>query len=160
MIKKIAIIGAECSGKSTLTKRLAIQNQGIAVFEYLRHYCSLYGIPSSLNQQIFIAKKQIELENIAVFNSLKLSLKGQYRQIFCDTSPLLTYIYTLYYFKIDSEFLKELAIKHQKTYQKTFLLRPLAWIADGQRDSPKVQRIIYNMLLDYLNKFKIKFDFY
>ena len=163
MLKKISILGAECSGKSTLTKKLALQYKGIAVFEYLRYYCNIYSIPNNIEQQIYIAKKQIELEHIAVFTALNgsnhISKPKLPKFIFCDTSPLLTYIYTLYYFNIDNLILKNLALYHHLTYQKTLLLAPLEWVADGQRDSPQAQHDIYILLLNKLNEFNIKFEY-
>jgi nicotinamide riboside kinase len=160
---KIAILGAECSGKSTLTRKLAIKNHGIAVFEYLRHYCNSYRIPQHIGEQLYIAYKQIELEKIATQSSLQsLKLSHLYHNentlIFCDTSPLLIYVYTLYYFKIDDIRLRNLVLNHQYSYQHTIILSPLKWIADGQRDSPQAQLDIYNLLLDIIDRFNIKVE--
>lgn len=158
---KIAILGAECSGKSTLTRKLAIKNHGVAVFEYLRHYCNSHRIPQYVNEQLYIAYKQIELEKIALQQSLQSSKLSHDKNtlIFCDTSPLLTYVYTLYYFKIDDIRLRNLVLNHQFSYQHTIILPPLKWIADGQRDSPQAQLDIYNLLLDVIDRFNIKVEY-
>lgn len=151
--KKIAILGAECSGKSTLAKSLAIKYKSIAVFEYLRYFCTKYSIPTNNFQQYYIANKQIYLENLA----LKHAKKSKAKYIFCDTTPLLTCIYSDFYIKED-KYLLDLALKHQKSYDLVLLVSPnIAWIQDGLRDSQEVRKEIFIRVYNFLILHSIRF---
>ncbi len=160
---KIGIIGAECSGKTTCAEYLfnvyasyinkykyqhTHRYRCIIVYEYLRYFCRKYELPKNILQQRYIAQKQIEIES--ALNNINTNNEVNY--LFCDTTPLNTYIYTMHYFNVDDLYLKNLALKHQYTYNCTILLRNLPWVQDKdkQRDSPQVQNKIYGLLKDVL----------
>jgi len=77
-IKKIAIIGPESTGKSTLSEALASALHTVWVPEYAREYLQHLERPYILADLALIAKGQIELEN-----SL---LKQASEYLICDTT--------------------------------------------------------------------------
>lgn len=62
MVKKVAIIGPESTGKSTLSARLATHYKTLWVPEYARQYLSEHGSSYSYNDLLNIAKGQTALE--------------------------------------------------------------------------------------------------
>ena len=84
-IRRIAIIGPECTGKTTLTQQLA-EHAGVAwIPEYARKYITeLEGI-YSIDDVIFIAKKQID--------EYDYSDEGVFNEIFFDTDLIITKVW-------------------------------------------------------------------
>lgn len=128
---KIAIIGPESSGKSTLTKQLATKYCGRYVEEFARQYLEESNGKYVKNDLDYFAKKQLELEFL--LNEEKL--------IFCDTTPLSIRVWSLYKYgdcssKIDN-------IIDQSSYDFQLLLKPdLPYEEDPLReDSPLKNRI-------------------
>jgi nicotinamide riboside kinase len=66
--------------------------------------------------------------------------------VVCDTSPLLTAVYSAYYFA-DHSLLECAHVLHQR-YALTLLLSPdLDWVADGlQRHSASVRQSVHSLL--------------
>ena len=62
MIKKVAVIGPESTGKSTLCRRLATHYQTLWVPEYAREYLETHGKSYTYDSLLEIAKGQVALE--------------------------------------------------------------------------------------------------
>lgn len=62
MVKKVAIIGPESTGKSTLSARLAEHYNTLWVPEYARQYLSQHGTAYTYDALLDIAKGQVALE--------------------------------------------------------------------------------------------------
>jgi nicotinamide riboside kinase len=62
MVKKVAIIGPESTGKSTLSARLAKHYNTLWVPEYARQYLSQHGTAYTYDALLEIAKGQVALE--------------------------------------------------------------------------------------------------
>lgn len=62
MVKKVAIIGPESTGKSTLSARLAKHYNTLWVPEYARQYLSRHGTAYTYDALLEIAKGQVALE--------------------------------------------------------------------------------------------------
>jgi len=138
----ICLIGAECTGKSTLARQLAAQTGGQVVPELLRDWCVRFGRTPRSDEQAALMYAQIDAENQA----LALMEKGQDAILFCECGPLLTAVYSQFYFADDS--LLATAHLHQNRYAMTLWLQPdLPWVADGlQRDGPVVQMAVHRLL--------------
>lgn len=142
----ICIIGAECTGKSLLTQQLAAEFGGVVVPEGLRHWCEKHGRTPQAHEQAPLMQAQICKENRALAHTDK----AQAAIIFCDTTPLLTAVYSQHYFHDSS--LLAVAQAHQQRYALTLWLQPdLPWVVDGlQRDGPVVQAAVHNLLAQQL----------
>lgn len=147
--QKIAILGAESSGKSQLAEALAHHYQTVWVPEYLREFVEKNGRVPQESDQLYIAQVQLQQE--------QHFLQKAHHWLFCDTTPLMTALYSRFYFKrVDAE-LQRLEQAHD--YALTLVTAPdFPWIADGlQRESPEVRQRIHDDLVDTLDARGIPF---
>jgi nicotinamide riboside kinase len=134
---KIAIVGAECTGKTTLANALAqamCEKHGSAVVvpEVLREWCAKHGRTPHPQEQRAIAEQQAQ--RIA-----SAGPAGPAAFIIADTTPLMTAVYSEVLFGDLS--LYAIALEHHRHYDLTLLTSPdLPWVADGiQRDGPQAR---------------------
>ena len=127
-IIKIAIIGAESTGKSTLVKELAAHFNTTYVEEYAREYFNTHNIDDySIEVFDHIYSRQIENENE--------KMKSAHRFLFCDTTLITGKIWSEEVFGKTAEFITEhLPKNNYDLYLVTE--NDLPWIADGQRKNP------------------------
>lgn len=144
--KLICLIGAECTGKTTLAQSLAEEFSGRWVPERLRMFCDAMGRTPLQQEQIDILEQQARDEMAAV----EEAMRHQQAYVFCDTAPLLTAVYSEFVFGDTSLYPRARAL-HAR-YAMTLVLEPdLPWIADGlQRDGAHVQRPIHAKIVQEL----------
>jgi NadR type nicotinamide-nucleotide adenylyltransferase len=126
----VALLGAECTGKSTLAEALARHFNAGVVGEYLREWCNAHGRTPLQHEQAHIAQTQAARIDAAA--------RG-HALVFCDTTPLITALCSEHYFGDPS--LTAGALAFQRRFDLTLLCAPdLPWEADGfQRDGPQVR---------------------
>lgn len=148
-VTRIAILGAESSGKSILAEALAAHYQTVWVPEYLREFVETHQRVPRAEDQIQIATTQVQRE--------KAAEQRANAWLFCDTSPLMTAIYSRHYFKQADAALEQLEQDH--TYDFTLVTAPdFPWSADGlQRESAAVRQHIHEELLGILEDREIPF---
>lgn len=144
---KLAILGAECTGKSSLVAALQAHWQARGtkvqvVHEVLRQWCDQHGRTPLAHEQKAIAQAQADLTEHAA--------DADY--LIADTSPLMTAIYSDVLFQDQS--LYPFALNHQRIYQHTLVAGlDLPWQADGiQRDGPDMRRRVDARLRDVLQR--------
>jgi nicotinamide riboside kinase len=132
---KIAVVGAECTGKSVLCQALAERLPGLWVPEYLRELVERLGRAPLAHEQAEIFAAQIEREATTIDSAARSGL----RWVACDSAPLVTAVYSEMYFNDQS--LHAPAARHQASYAFTLLMdTDLLWQPDGlQRDGPAVR---------------------
>ncbi len=133
---KIAIVGAESTGKSALAEALAgalaeaTGLRAVAVPEWLRLWCEREGRTPRPHEQAGIAEEtHRRIEAAAAAHDI----------VVCDTTALMTTVYSDLLFADRS--LDAMAIAHQRGMSLTLLTAlDLPWVADGhQRDGPHVR---------------------
>ncbi len=134
---RIALLGAESSGKTTLAAQLAahFQAQGasaVVLPEVLRGWCAAAGRTPQQGEQRGIAQAQAR----------SLAQASHARWCIADTTPLMVAVYSDVLFGDSS--LYPFALAHQRHYDLTLLTGlDLPWVADGlQRSGPPVQRAV------------------
>jgi len=155
---RICLIGAECTGKSSLARMLAQRLGGVVVAEALRDFCLRHGRTPYAHEQAGLMATQIELETKAlakVQESLQTrppapTLGPHPGFVWCDGAPLLTAVYSAYYFADQS--LLAAALQHHTSYALTLWLQSdLPWQADGfMRDGPAAQTAVHALLRQVL----------
>src|SRR5579862_6481998 len=135
---RIAIVGAESTGKSVLARALAdalADEFGLrcaVVDEYLRHWCDEHGRTPRADEQMGIALEHASrIDQAAAQPGLDV--------LVCDTTPMMVAIYSDLLF--DDRSLEPVARDCQQRMDLTLLTAlDLPWVADGlQRDGPHVR---------------------
>lgn len=152
-VRRVAIIGAECVGKTELAQRLAQTLPGLWIPEYLREFCERTRRTPRPQEQAPILAEQRRREDEAIARARAQRLEW----VLADSAPLVTAAYSELLF--DDASLHEAAIVHHARYQATLLLAPdLPWVADGiQRDGPAVREAFHALLLQRLQRSGLSF---
>lgn len=148
-VRRIAILGAESSGKSTLCGALARRYDTLWVPEYLREFVDTHGRVPFESDQVGIACTQRAREDAAALQANEF--------LFCDTTPLMTALYSrVYWGRVDAQ-LETLASRHD--YALTLVTAPdTPWVADGlMRESEEVRQRVFAMLVAELDARGIRF---
>lgn len=148
-VRRIAILGAESSGKSTLCGALARRYDTLWVPEYLREFVDAHARVPFEADQAGIAQTQLAREDAAAGAANEF--------LFCDTTPLMTALYSrVYWGRVDAE-LEALASRHD--YALTLVTAPdTPWVADGlMRESEEVRQRVFAMLVAELDARGIRF---
>jgi NadR type nicotinamide-nucleotide adenylyltransferase len=139
---RIAILGAESTGKSSLAQALAERHRTVWVPEYLREFVDTRARVPFESDQFGIARTQQEREDAAA--------AGASRYLFCDTTPLMTAIYSqVYWGRVDVQLA---ALVKQHDYALTLVTAPDSpWMPDGlQRESEAVRQTVHKEVLSAL----------
>jgi nicotinamide riboside kinase len=145
---KIALLGAESTGKTVLSQALAgeLRARGHAVEvvpEFLREWCVREGRTPRPEEQLPIAQEQERRVDAAA------ALAGI---VIADTTALMVAIYSAMLFEDGT--LYRFALDRQLSYDLTLVTGlDLPWIADGlQRDGPHVREPVDALVREALAK--------
>jgi NadR type nicotinamide-nucleotide adenylyltransferase len=149
MINKVAIIGPECTGKTTLASQLANHFSTIWIPEYARNYIE------NLNHKYTFA----DVEQIAKYQYLQISAKysGANKFVFFDTDLIITKVWFEVVFDKLPGWIDDV-IKNNNF--STYLLcdTSLPWIPDNVRENGGEMRdILYNKYREYLDYYGFKY---
>lgn len=123
---KIAVVGPESSGKSTITKALAKYFKASWVPEYSRYYCANLTRNCTIQDEINIFHGQIALES-AIESITESDL------LFCDTTILTVKVWSDHQFgETPNPVLDE--VKHRQYDYYLLLKNDLPWEDDPLRD--------------------------
>jgi len=137
MVLKVAIVGAESTGKSQLAHALAqalaseFGLRCVVVDEWLRDWCALQDRTPRADEQ-----RGIALEHA---RRIAAAAEADVDVVLCDTTPLMVAVYSDLLF--EDRTLEPLARECQQGMDMTLLTSlDLPWVADGlQRDGPHVR---------------------
>ena len=130
----IALVGAESTGKTELSRAIAqrLQDRGTPVTlvgEYLREWCEREGRTPRPDEQQAIADEQMHRIDTAAATGV----------VVADTTALMTAVYSEQLFADTS--LYDSALAAQRRYAITLLTAlDLPWVADDMRDGPHARQ--------------------
>lgn len=134
---KIAIVGPESTGKSTISPKLAAYYQTIWVPEYARTYCEKLTSPCTWEDEINMFKGQLALEQ-------SLISEAKNNIIFCDTTFITIKIWSDKMFgKCPPEVIEALPKHHYDFY--LLMNIDLPWEDDPLRDFPNEREYFMNV---------------
>jgi nicotinamide riboside kinase len=149
----IAILGAECTGKTQLLRALAAMlkttHPGLAtVPEYLRTWCDTHGRTPQPDEQRHIA--QMQMQGVRAHPQATLVLS--------DTAPLMTAVYSDVLFGDTSLYAD--AVEQHRAFRLTLVTGlDLPWVGDGfQRDGVAMRARVDQRLREVLNQYGIVFS--
>lgn len=136
-LKKVAIVGPESTGKSTLTKKLAAHFNTAHVDEYARRLLDEY----VANRQYQPGEVRFEdIATIARGQIVTETARARYANkiLFCDTDLITTKFWSNYYFKQCPKWVEEEG--NSRRYDLHILLEPtVPWVEDAQRPMPDLK---------------------
>ena len=141
-IKRVVLIGAESTGKTTLAQRLAAHYETVWAPEYLRQFVERKGALPEPSDTRLIAQGHLAQEK---------ALRPQARRVlFLDTDLISTCVYHRYYFGTCPAWLHRRAAEQSADlYLLTDIDIP--WTPDpGQRDGPAVRATLHMLFRDAL----------
>ena len=125
-VRRVAIVGAECVGKTELAQRLADHLPGLWIPEYLREFCDRLQRTPLPQEQAWILAEQRRREDEAIARAQQ----QRFEWVLADSAPLVTALYSELLFEDVS--LQAEAVLHHARYHATLLLPPdLPWVSDG-----------------------------
>ena len=144
----IAVLGAECTGKTELAQALARRLVACTslrvawVPELLREWCDRQGRTPRADEQAGIARAQ----------QARIAAAGWLNDVVvCDTTALMTAVYSQLIFGDES--LHAYAVEQQRGVDWSLLMAlDIPWVADGlQRDGPQVREPVDRAIRHLLN---------
>jgi len=142
MVKKVAVIGPECTGKSDLSQFLAGHFKTEWVPEYARGFIDHLTRPYEQHDLLTIAHGQLRLEDEYVRDANQI--------LFCDTNLYVIKVWSEVKFgNCDPEILQQIATRPYDLYLLTYVDVP--WEDDPLREHPTRREELYAR---YLNEMK------
>ncbi|MFM1788361.1 MAG: hypothetical protein RLZZ166_828, partial [Pseudomonadota bacterium] len=93
-MRRIAVVGAESTGKTSLVEALSEKVSAVVVPEQLRQFVEQHGRVPTQSEQTPLMQEQIRAEEAAVEQAARLG----YRFALCDSSAVMTAVYSHVYF--------------------------------------------------------------
>ncbi|MEO5976112.1 MAG: ATP-binding protein [Chryseolinea sp.] len=141
-VKKVAVIGPECTGKSALSEYLAGYFKTGWVPEYARGYIDHLVRPYLQSDLLTIAHGQMRIEDEWQRDSNNL--------LICDTNLYVIKVWSEFKFgNCDEEILKYIGTRKYDLYLLTYVDIP--WQDDPLREHPEKREELYSI---YLNEMK------
>ncbi|MDB5014065.1 MAG: ATP-binding protein [Daejeonella sp.] len=148
-IIKIAVVGPESTGKSTISAQLAEFYQTVWVPEYAREYCSHLTEECTWQDEINMFLGQLMLEEQLLPSANKL--------LICDTTFITVKIWSDYTFGTSPQEVLDELPKHPYDF---YLLMDidLPWQEDPLRDFPHLREHFLNVWHSELNALNAKYQ--
>ncbi len=129
-VKRVAIVGAESTGKTTIAEKLANHFQTVWTPEFARGFLDEKGADCSIEDIHKIAKGQLRTEEEGAREANKI--------LFCDTDLMTTCIWSEYLFNECPAWIEEKS--YEQKYDLTLLMNiDVPWVADPQRPAPHLR---------------------
>jgi len=145
---KIAVVGPESTGKSTLSEKLAAHFHTTWVREYAREYIDQLPVPYQQEDLEIIAKGQLEAEK---------RMEGlASRILICDTNLIVIKIWSEFKYGFCPAWIEEeIARSNYDLHLLTYIDIP--WEEDPQREHPDKRALLYSMYKKELELLKVNF---
>jgi len=147
-LKRIAIIGPESTGKSTLAAQLASHFNTTWVPEYSREYLENIDREYDYDDVLNIAKGQLGNEN-------RLALFAE-NYLFVDTELIINKVWCEHKWHTCHQWiLDRLADHHYDLYLLTYFDIP--WVFDPLRENPDIREELFEVYRDQLEQYHDKY---
>ena len=135
-IKKVVILGPECTGKSELSAYLATTFNTVWVEEYARQYISQLGRAYGPHDLPLIAEGQLSLEDALLPKANKV--------LICDTDLYVIKLWSMFkYGYVDPAITEAIAARRYDLYLLSYIDIP--WQYDPLREHPQEREILFEL---------------
>ena len=135
-IKKVAVIGPECTGKSELSQLLAEYFKPTWIPEYARGYLDNLTRPYQEHDLLTIAHGQLRLEDAW--------MSGVNKVMICDTNLYVIKVWSQVKFgNVHPDILKSIETRKYDLYLLTYIDIP--WEEDPQREHPDKRQFLFDL---------------
>jgi len=146
--KKVAIVGPECTGKTSLANTLATHYQTEWVPEYARGYLDKLAVPYTENDLLRIAQGQMRIEDEFA--------RDANRVLICDTNLIVIKIWSLFKFNAcHAWILEEIGKRKYDLHLLTHIDIP--WVPDPQREHPNHREQLYALYKQELDSMSVSY---
>ena len=146
-IKKVVVIGPECTGKTDLSKFLASHFKTVWVEEYARNYVNKLIRPYEQSDLTKIAHGQTRMEDEWIREANKV--------LVCDTNALVVKVWSEHKFGNCDEEIERLLTRHYNLYLLTYIDVP--WEDDPQREHPDKREHFWTIYKNLIGKTGVPF---
>jgi NadR type nicotinamide-nucleotide adenylyltransferase len=147
-LKKICVIGPECTGKSDLSKFLAAHYKTVCVDEYARAYLNKLGRQYDQSDLTKIAHGQLRMEDEWHNDAKDIMI--------CDTNAIVIKVWSEFkYGECDKEILKLIEQQKYDLYLLTYIDIP--WETDPQREHPDKREHFWSIYKKEIENTKVPF---
>lgn len=147
-VRKVVVIGPECTGKSALSEFLANHFKTEWVPEYARGYLDNLVRPYSQHDLTTIAHGQLRLEDKSMLHSNKVMI--------CDTNLYVLKVWSEFkYGNCDPEILDLIRKRKYDLYLLTYIDIP--WEADPLREHPHKRQQLHDIYLSEMKNQSVPF---
>ncbi len=147
-LKRIVVVGPECTGKSDLAEFLATHYNTACVPEYARGYLSNLVRPYNEDDLLTIARGQTRVEDEFARTANEL--------LICDTNLYVIKVWSEFkYGECPDEILDEIKNRTYDLYLLTYIDVP--WEDDPQREHPDKRNELYDIYLNELKNQSVPF---
>lgn len=147
-IKKVAIVGPECTGKSELSKFLAEHFKTTWVPEYARPFLEKLRRPYTQEDLLTISHGQLRLEDEFASDANKV--------LICDTNLYVIKVWSIFnYGSCNEEILENIASRKYDLYLLPYVDIP--WEEDPQREHPTKREELYQFYLREMKNQSVPF---
>ena len=147
-VKRVVIIGPECTGKSELSATLADVYDTVWVREFAREYLDRLGRPYGEHDLKIIARGQLAHEDSMAVKANKV--------LICDTDLYVIKVWSNFkYGYCDPEILDMIARRKYDLYLLTYIDIP--WVSDPLREHPDQRKELYSIYLREMQSQSVPF---
>lgn len=147
-IRKVVVIGPECTGKSELSQYLADEFNTVWVREYAREYLDALERPYNITDLTLIANGQLQSEDQMAQRANKL--------LICDTDLHVIKIWSIFkYGYCDPSILDAISKRKYDLYLLTYIDIP--WAYDPLREHPDQRETLFDIYVQELQNQPVPF---
>jgi NadR type nicotinamide-nucleotide adenylyltransferase len=148
-VRRVAVIGPECTGKSALSAELASFYETVWVREFAREYIGNLDRPYNEPDLLTIARGQIQLEDQVERSANKL--------LICDTNLYVIKVWSKFKFsRVHPEILRMIDERRYDLYLLTNIDIP--WVQDPQREHPDRREELFEIYLHEMKQQPVPFE--